>query len=92
MTHKIGIYYDEKGLRDIMKGTEIADLEQQIMMQKLDGIRAEFMQRFGFSGGFEIKKIDTNSRRSRTTFRIVASDARTTAVLKGEPGWLARFN
>lgn len=91
MAHKIGIYYDEKGLRNIMKGTEIADLEQQIMMQKLDRIRAEFMQRFGFSGGFEIKKIDTNSRRSRTTFRIVASDARTMTALKREPGWLARF-
>lgn len=92
MAHKIGIYYDEKGLRDIMKGTEIADLEQQIMMQKLDRIKAEFMQRFGFRGGFEIKKVDTNSRRSRTTFRIVASDARTTAVLKKESGWLAKFN
>lgn len=91
MAHKIGIYYDEKGLRDIMKGTEIADLEQLIMMQKLDRIRAEFMQRFGFSGGFEIRKIDTNSRRSRTTFRIVASDVRTMAALKREPGWLNRF-
>lgn len=91
MANKIGIYYDEKGLRDIMKGTEIADLEQQIMMERLDRIRAEFMQRFGFSGGFEVKKIDTNSRRSRTTFRIIASDARTTAALKREPGWLDRF-
>lgn len=91
MAHKIGIYYDQKGLRNIMKGPEIANLEQQIMMQKLDRVRAEFLHKFGFSGGFEIKKVDTNSRRSRTTFRIIASDARTAAALKKESGWLAKF-
>lgn len=92
MARKIGIYYDEKGLRDIMKGPELANLEQNIMMERLTTIKAAFFQRFGFEGSFEVKMVDTNSRRSRTTFRIVASDARTTAVLKREPGWLARFN
>lgn len=92
MAHKIGIYYDEGGLRDIMKGQAIADIEQQIMMERLTTIRAAFFQRFGFEGAFEIKRVDTNSRRSRTTFRIVASDAKTGAMLKREPGWLARFN
>jgi len=92
MAHKIGIYYDEKGLRDIMKGPEIANLEQNIMMENLTTIKAAFLQRFGFEGSFEVKRVDTNSRRSRTTFRIVASDARTTAALKKESGWLAKFN
>lgn len=91
MAHNIGIYYNESGIRDIMKGEKIAQMEQQIMMQKLGQVQAEFLQRFGFSGSFEIKKVDTNSRRSRTTFRIVANNARTTAVLKREPGWLAKF-
>lgn len=88
---KIGIYYDEKGLRDIMKGQGIANLEQQMMMTKLSQVKAEFLQTFGFNGEFAIKKVNTNSRRSRTTFRIVSNNARTTAALKKQPGWLAKF-
>lgn len=91
MAHNIGIYYDEQGLRNIMKGQEIAQMEQQIMMQKLSQVKAEFLQTFGFEGGFEIKKVDTNSRRSRTTFRIVPTNARTTAALKRQTGWLGKF-
>lgn len=89
--HKIGIYYNESGVRDIMKGQPIANLEQQIMMQKLSQVKAEFLQTFGFEGTFEIRRIDTNSRRSRTTYRIVAGDTKTTAALKRQPGWLAKF-
>lgn len=91
MTHKVGIYYDESGIRQIMKGQPIANLEQDIMMQKLNQIQAEFLQSFGTEGKFEIKRVDTNSRRSRTTFRIVAADAKTTTLLRKQPGWLARF-
>lgn len=89
--HKIGIYYNEYGIREIMKGEAISSLEQDIMMKKLSQIQAEFLQRFGFTGKFEIKRVDTKSRRSRTSFRVVAADARTTAALKREPGWLAHF-
>lgn len=89
--HKIGIYYDERGMRDIMKSQAISNVEQNLMMQKLSQIKAEFFQTFGFEGAFEIKKVDTNSRRSRTTFRIVSGNARTTAALKRQPGWLGRF-
>ncbi len=91
MAHKIGIYYNESGLRSIMKGPEIANIEQDIMMQKLAQVKAEFLTQFGVQGNFEIRKVDTSSRRSRTTFRIVASDARTTAILKRNSGWLAKF-
>ena len=91
MTHKIGIYYNEKGLRDIMKSSELAELELRIMEEKLHIIEAAFFQRFGFAGAFEIRKVDTNSKRSRTTFRICASDAKTGAILNREPEWLAQF-
>ena len=91
MAHKIGVYYDEQGLRNIMKGPEIAKMEQQIMMERLSRVKAEFLQTFGFEGSFELKKVDTNSRRSRTTFRIVATNARTGAILKNNPGWLGKF-
>lgn len=89
--HKIGIYYNEQGLREIMKSPEIAGIEQDLMMQRLGQVKAEFLQTFGFEGEFEVKKVDTNSKRSRTTFRIVANNARTTAALKRQPGWLAKF-
>lgn len=89
--HKIGIYYNEQGLREIMKSPEITGIEQDLMMQRLGQVKAEFLQTFGFEGEFEVKKVDTNSKRSRTTFRIVANNARTTAVLKRQPGWLAKF-
>lgn len=89
--HKIGIFYNESGIREIMKGPGISQMEQQIMMQRLNQIQAEFLQHFGFAGKFEIKRVETKSRRSRVTFRVVAADAKTTAALKKEPGWLAKF-
>lgn len=88
---KISIFYNEPGVRSILKGKPISDMEQQIMLAKLSQIQAEFLQHFGFEGKFEIKKVDTNSARSRTTFRIVASDNRTGIALKREPGWLGKF-
>ena len=91
MAHKIGIYYDEMGLRNIMKGYNMSQLEQQIMTQKLAQIQASFLQQFGFNGNFTIKAVTTNSRRGRITYRIVSSDARTTAALKRQPGWLGKF-
>ena len=89
--HKIGIYYNEQGLREIMKRPEIAGIEQDLMMQRLGQVKAEFLQTFGFEGEFEVKRVDTNSKRSRTTFRIVSYNSRTTAALKRQPGWLAKF-
>lgn len=87
----VSIYYNEQAFRDIMKGKPISDIEQDIMMSRLNQVQAEFLQKFGFEGKFELRKVDTQSKRSRTTFRIVSADARTTAALKREPGWLAKF-
>ena len=89
--HKIGIYYNEQGLREIMKSPEIAGIEQDLMMQRLGQVKAEFLQTFGFEGEFEVKRVDTTSKRSRATFRIVSNNSRTTAALKRQPGWLAKF-
>lgn len=94
MARKVSIYYDEKGLRNIMKGPEISRIEQDIMMQKLSQVRAEFLQTFGFNGSFEIDRFDTrlyNSKRSRISFIIMPTDKRTMAALKKQPGWLGKF-
>lgn len=87
----VKIYYNNDAFRSIMKGKEISEMEQNMMMSRLNQIEAEFLQRFGFEGAFELKRVDTNSNRSRTTYRIVAANSRTTAVLKREPGWLGKF-
>lgn len=87
----VKIFFDESGMREIMKGEPIQKLEQDIMMQKLDQVKASFLQSFGFEGNFECKVTMTNSKRSRASFRIVASDKRTGATLKANPGWLGQF-
>lgn len=89
--NKIGIYYNEATLRNIMKGPEIASIEQGIMMERLGQVKAEFLHHFGFNGEFEIKRYDTRSKRSRTAFMIVAANARTANALRKEPGWLNKF-
>lgn len=91
MAHKIGIYYDEHGLREIMKGHEMSKIEEEIMTKKLSQVKAEFLQQFGFEGQFELKAVTTNSKRSRITYRIVTASPRTTATLKKNPGWLGKF-
>ena len=94
MAHNVGIYYNEQGLRNIMKGPEIANMEQAIMMEKLSQVKAEFLQTFGFNGNFEIDHFDTglyNSKRSRISFIIMPADKKTMAALKKQPGWLGKF-
>lgn len=91
MAHKIGIYYNEPGIRAIMKSSNLSSMEQGIMQQKLSIVKAEFLQTFGFEGAFELKAVTTNSRRSRITYRIVSANARTSAALKRQPNWLAKF-
>lgn len=87
----ISIHYNDNAFREIMKGKKISNIEQDIMMKRLSQIQSEFLQRFGFEGDFELRRVDTNSKRSRTSFRIVPTSAKTTAALKREPGWLAKF-
>lgn len=91
MAKKVGIYYNEATLRSIMKGPEIEQMERDIMQSKLDEVKASFFQTFGFEGNFEIKAVMTRSARSRITYRIVAADKRTGAILKKNSGWLGKF-
>lgn len=87
------------GLADLMKSEKISKIEQDIMMQKLNEIQASFLQEFGFQGNFEIKSVTTSgvSKSSgtfhggRTSWRVVAADKRTGAILKRNQGWLAKF-
>ena len=87
----IKIWWEEPGMRELMQGKAIQGIEEEIMNERLANIEAEFFQKFGFHGSFAIEKVDTKSKRPRTAFRIVATNARTTTALQREPGWLAQF-
>lgn len=92
MTSKsISIQYNESGMRQIMKGQGITNMEQDIMMQKLGEIKAAFLHDFGFEGSFILKTVDTKSKRARMTVRICANNARTASMLKKNSGWLKKF-
>lgn len=82
-----------------MKSNKISSMEQNIMMRKLDQVKAAFLQDFGFEGKFKIESHSTSGAThthgkwhgGRTSWRITADDARTTAALKRQPGWLKQF-
>lgn len=86
-------------MESLMKSDKISSMEQNIMMQRLDQVRASFLQEFGFEGKFKLEQHSTSGsthsknrwHAGRTSWRICADDARTTAALKRQPGWLERF-
>ena len=87
------------GLEGLMQSNEISKIEQQEIMNKLSNIQASFLQKFGFEGKFEVKSKTTSGviksggqyHGGRTSWRIVAADAKTNNALKREPGWLAKY-
>lgn len=94
----VKIYLNNEGMESIMKSDKISSMEQNIMMNKLDQVRAAFLQEFGFEGNFEIKSVTTTGsfhtttwHGGRTSYRIVAADSKTTAALKRQPRWLDKF-
>lgn len=92
----VRIYFEKAGIEEIIKdNTKLQAMEQDVMMQRLDAIKAAFFQEFGFEGNFEIKsKVTQPSQRwggRRTAFTVTPSDSKTGAALKRNPGWLGRF-
>ena len=86
---KTKFYLDIAGTKQVvLNGKGIEKLEREYMEKRLSEIEAAFMQHFGFSGKFELQFTPT---RLRAVWRIRATDPRTGAALKREPGWLAQF-
>lgn len=93
------IYWNNDAMEGLMKSDKIDKIEHDIMMQKLDEIKAAFLQEFGFEGAFSIQQVVTSGtvrinsslHGGRVSYRIKADDARTAAVLKRQQGWLGRF-
>lgn len=101
--HKIGIYYDQSGLDDIMTGHEMEEMERSIMLQKKSEIEAAFLQTFGVPGNFKFEVIRSSHNRkwgkgyhgNRVIYRILPDSnmdkGRTSAILKAHPGWIDQF-
>ena len=75
-------------------------LEKEIMEKTLSQVQASFLQDFGTEGSFEIKfirqKVGGKGARyvngTKPVYKIVATDAKTGAILKQHPKWLDRFS
>lgn len=90
MTKKVFFVLNRGGVKDsLLFGDKIKKLEQTALENELALIKAEFLTQFGFEGGFEIRYEPTSQR---SNYRLQATDARTGAVLKNHPGWLAKFS
>lgn len=89
------IYYNSSGVQDVLMGEKLANLEREMMESKLSEIQAQFVMDFGTEGAFMIEQHTSAPNpkfgTTRTTFRIVATDAKTGAILKRHPGWLDKF-
>ena len=90
------IYFHREGIEEIIKdNTRIQAMEQDIMMKKLDEVKARFLQDFGFEGSFKVESRVTRPSQKwggrRTAFKIEPTNAKTGAALKRRPGWLAQF-
>lgn len=92
----IKIWLDHKGVeQSMLNGSGIEQVEREMMELKLSEIQGQFIVDFGVEGKFEIvAKVSNPSAKygtRRTGYRIVAADAKTTAILKRHPGWLGKF-
>ena len=87
----VKFWLDRAGAGEVIlrHNPKVKNLEQEVMEQALSLVKAEFLAQFGFSGEFEIQYRPTPYRMA---FRLRAADARTGAILKRHPGWLAKFS
>lgn len=92
----IKIQYNYRGLeKALLNGSSIKKVEREVMERKLSEIQGQFIVDFGVEGKFEIvAKVSNPSTKygtRRTGYRIIAANAKTTAILKHHPGWLGKF-
>lgn len=71
----------------LMNNQLLRNLMKEQITQVLSVAEAEFFQKFGVQGKFEIIEITTDRRSAR----LRATNKQTSAILKNNPGWLAQF-
>lgn len=95
---KIGIFFNENAVQEIMSSSKMESMEQEIMMQKKSEIEAAFLNEFGVPASFRISIIRSGNKTwhgrrfaGRVIFRVLPDDKRTRAILRQHPGWLGKF-
>lgn len=89
MDKLVKFHLDRAGVSQvILYGAGAKKFEKEYMEKRRSEIEAAFLQKFGFSGNFELQYTPS---RDRSAWRVRAADGRTNAALKREPGWLAQF-
>ena len=94
MANNIKIWLNDEGVGQILRyNDKLESIEREEIERMLSQIKSEFLMTFGFDGNFAIQAVQTRPGKShgRLSYRIVANDSRTGAVLKNNQGWLAKF-
>lgn len=94
MTGSIKIWLNDEGVGQVLRYNEkLESIEREEIERMSSRVKAEFLMTFGFEGNFAVQAVQTRPGKShgRLSYRIVANDARTGAVLKNNQGWLAKF-
>lgn len=96
MSDNVRIWFDPSGMQDLLTNNSNLDaLSRQMMEERAATARNQFVQDFGFTGTFNVEATVTSPSSkygtTRMSYRLSAGDARTTAALKKQPGWLNQF-
>lgn len=98
MGKNIKFYLSQAGTQEeIYTGNEkLQALEREVAERALGEARASFLQEFGVTPALNLEfrwaKVSSKYVNGvRPVYRIRAADARTTVILKRNPGWLGKF-
>lgn len=101
MSNLVKFYLSQPGVQQaVYKSVKLEHLERDVMEKALAEVSAAFLQDFGFAGAFRLefvhRKVGGKSASyipsaTRPVYKVTADNAQTAAILKQNPGWLARF-
>lgn len=101
MSNLVKFYLSQPGVQQaVYKSVKLEHLERDVMEKALAEVSAAFLQDFGFAGAFRLefvnRKVGGKSASYipsaiRPVYKVIADNAQTAAILKQNPGWLARF-
>lgn len=95
---KIRVYIEQSSVQNaVYRSAKLQSLERDVMERVLSEVRAAFLNEFGTEGKFNLQfqwgKVNSPYVNGvRPVYKVVAADAKTTVILKRNPGWLARFS
>lgn len=102
MDDSVKFSLDVAGVQQVVYGSsKLNGIERQVMERALSEAKATFLQEFGTDGNLVLEYLSRPvggktaqylPGARRPVYRIRAGDAKTGAILKARPGWLAKFS